>query len=101
MATTLSPFPAGAKLQIRKDSAHPQDPHFGGSEFNAEGWWSSVSGKSWKHSAAEGNPAAIIYQVRVRVCGLPDDENVVYGKIGSFGHLVHHSEIEVVEEVIL
>jgi hypothetical protein len=40
---------------------------------------------------ADGNPAALNYAARG--VGLPIDDEVVYGKIGAFGHLVHTKEI--------
>jgi hypothetical protein len=39
-------------------------------------------------------PRALIYSFRVGYSGLPLDDEVLYGKIGPFGHLVHISEIE-------
>jgi len=42
---------------------------------------------------ANGNPAALIYAIRSGFDGLPTDDEVVYGKIGSFGHLIHESEL--------
>lgn len=56
-----------------------------------EDWWDRVSGESWMN--ANGNPAALIYALRVGVVGLPMDNEVVYCKIGSLGHLIHVSEI--------
>jgi hypothetical protein len=61
-------------------------------EFRVEDWWDRVSGESWMDSA--GNPAAIIYAVRSGVAGLPEDDRVVYGKIGVFGHLLHEIELK-------
>ena len=60
-------------------------------EFQVEDWWDRVSGGSWM--TAGGNPAAVNYAFRVRRKGLPFDDEVVYGKIGGFGHLVHVSEL--------
>lgn len=56
-----------------------------------EDWWDRVSGESWMNS--NGNPAALIYGLRTGVVGLPLDDEVIYGKIGSLGHLIHTSEI--------
>lgn len=60
-------------------------------EYQLEDWWDRVSGQSWIHS--DGNPAAMIYGMRSGFAGLPTDNDVVYGKIGGMGHLVHVSEI--------
>ena len=66
-----------------------------GSEYRVEDWWDRIAGKSWMFCA--GNPACINYAVRAAVDSLPMNDHVVYGKIGSLGHLVHVSEIESVE----
>lgn len=63
-----------------------------GAEYRVEGYWKDVAGKSWMDS--EGNPAALNYAMRAGMTGLPIDDNVLYGKIGPFGHLVHVSEIQ-------
>jgi hypothetical protein len=62
-----------------------------GAEFRVEDYWDAVSGKSWMFS--DGNPAALQYAMRSGMSGLPIDDEVVYGKIGYFGHLVHVSEL--------
>lgn len=61
-------------------------------EYRVEGYWDDVSGKSW--AVSDGNPAAMQYAVRSGVKGLPIDDDVLYGKIGAFGHLVHVSEVQ-------
>lgn len=81
------------KTVVLKDSAkHPQFPDFGGSEFHVEDWWDRVYGKSWMD--ATGNPAATVYAIRGGFNRLPIDNQVLYGKIGMLGCLVHISEIE-------
>ena len=62
-----------------------------GAVFTLEDWWENVSGTSWRLSA--GNPAALQYAARSGMAGLPDDDEVVYGKIGHLGYLVHISEL--------
>ena len=67
-----------------------------GDLFRLEDWWVNVGEKSWMMCA--GNPACMMYILRVGQVGLPVDNNVVYGKVGMFGHLIHVSELgEVVE----
>lgn len=66
----------------------------GNAEFRVEDYWDRVSGESWRTSAAR-NPAAMDYSVRRLRGGLPADDEVVYGKVGAFGHLVHVTELEV------
>lgn len=72
------------------------DPYNGviepGTEYYVEGYWDDVTGTSWMYS--DGNPAALNYAVRLMPSGLPLDDNVLYGKIGAFGFLVHVTEIE-------
>lgn len=46
-----------------------------------------------KWMVCEGNPACMKYAMRSAFSGLPTDNNVIYGKVGPFGHLVHESEI--------
>lgn len=62
-----------------------------GAEFHVEDWWDRLTGGSWQ--TATGNPAALQYAMRSGFNGLPIDDEVVYGKIGPFGHLVHVSEL--------
>lgn len=65
--------------------------------YRIEDWWDKLTGKSWMYS--DGNPAALKYAMRSGLYAqLPIDDEVVYGKIGNFGHLVHVSELgEVVD----
>ena len=57
--------------------------------FVVEDWWINVSGRSWM--ICNGNPACLEYAMRS--VGLPIDNEVVYGKSGDLGYLVHNSEI--------
>lgn len=80
-------------------NGHERSPlveEIAGQAFRVEDWWDRVSGGSWQ--LATGNPAAIKYALRSALCRLPLDDEVLYGKVGSYGHLVHVSELgEVVE----
>jgi hypothetical protein len=93
MHTTPHPF-AGKTVRIKKETKHPQVENFGGSDFKLEDWWDRVSGKSWMNSV--GNPACMIYAMRSATCKppLPIDNEVVYGKVSCYGHLVHVTELE-------
>lgn len=62
-----------------------------GEPFEVEDYWDRVYGESWGES--KGNPAALNYAVRAAVEELPWDDEVVYGKRGYLGHLVHVSEL--------
>lgn len=46
--------------------------------------WSGVTTTNW---------AVANYRIRAARIDLPVDENVVYGKIGGLGHIVHESEL--------
>ena len=63
-----------------------------GTEYHVEDYWDTLTGESWMFS--NGNPACMNYAVRSAKAGLPLDNNVLYGKIGAFGFLVHTSEVE-------
>lgn len=60
-------------------------------DFVLEDWWDRVNGSSWRNSGF--NYAASNYAIRNDVNRLPSDDEVVYGKIGPFGHIIHESEI--------
>ena len=63
-----------------------------GSEYRLEDWWDRVAGKSWID--CDGNPACLDYALTSVEDGLPLDDNVVYGKIGRLGKLVHISQLD-------
>jgi len=65
-----------------------------GEEILIEDWWENVSGMSWMD--AKGNPACLKYAMRTGLQGfnIPTDNEVLYGKIGGIGELVHLSELE-------
>lgn len=66
---------------------------FDGSEYVIENWWENVNPQPWEIAAMAGNFAALNYAMRVIELGLPNDSNVVYGKINSLGYIFHESEI--------
>ncbi len=84
---------AGKTVQIKANVEHPQVSAFGGSEYRVEDWWDRVGNGSWMF--AKGNPACLVYAMRTGFSKtpVPDDDEVLYGKVGIFGHLVHISEI--------
>ncbi len=91
MHNTKSPL-AGKTVKIKAEANQ-----LGGQEYRVEDWWDRVSGKSW--GVCQGNPACLNYAVRTGFSKtpIPFDDEVLYGKIGCFGHLVHLSEIEEVK----
>jgi len=89
------------RLKLMPMEGQEDDPlvrELQGQEMRVEGLWNEITGGSWMW--AKGNPAAMKYAVRSSICcNLPVDDDVFYGKVGAFGHLVHVSEIEeVIEE---
>lgn len=64
----------------------------GGNDFTIEDYVENVTGKKWIFM--DGNPAALQYAIRAGSSGLPVDNEVVYGKIGRLGYMVHISELE-------
>lgn len=59
--------------------------------FNVEDWWDRIMGVSWKQCG--GNPACLQYAIRKADNNVPDDDEVVYGKVCGMGMLVHVSEL--------
>lgn len=84
-----TPHPlAGQTVTITADLyGEARGPH----EFLVEDWNDRLFGQSWMDY--EGHPASLAYAVRGAMAGLPTDNEVVYGKVGGLGHLVHVSEI--------
>lgn len=80
---------AGKKVRLNCQ----KDPDgLNGAVMVVEDWWENVSGTSWMF--CNGNPACLKYAMRSAFSGLPTDNEVVYGKVNGFGHLVHDSELE-------
>ena len=99
-STAIHPSPhplAGKTVKIKKHIIHPQVPMFGGSDFIIEDWHDRLMGKSWMF--CEGNPACLVYAVRTGFSKnpVPNDNEVLYGKVGAFGHLVHICELDIVQ----
>jgi len=75
---------------VRLNCASDSDK-LNGQEFVVEDYWENIAGRSWMF--CDGNPACMKYAIRSAFAGLPTDNNVVYGKVGGFGHIVHVSEL--------
>jgi len=88
------PHPLAGRTVRLPDRCGPGDPpgELAGRHFRIEDWWDQVSGASWRET--DGNPAALHYAVRAMVKGLPANDDVVYGKVGALGYLLHVSEVE-------
>ena len=66
---------------------------FANTEYRVEDWWENVTGMSWMD--ANGNPACLKYAMRTGFSKIPipTDNEVLYGKIGGLGELIHISEL--------
>lgn len=84
---------AGQEIKVQFKDGHFQIPGSADApvDFVVEDWQDRIMGRSWM--VMDGNPAAIIYAMRAGTSGLPIDDEVVYGKVGGLGHMVHESEI--------
>jgi len=61
-------------------------------EYRVEDWWQNVAGKSWMF--CDGNPACLKYAMRIGLKDpVPTDNEVLYGKIGGLGELIHLTEL--------
>ena len=84
---------AGKTVSLKLKGEDAQGLMKTGDHYRLEDWWENVSGKSWQ--TCQGNPACLQYAMRTGLAKepIPSDNEVVYGKVGSFGHLVHISEL--------
>lgn len=88
---------AGKTVTLKPVKDDPSNSLFKeGAEFRVEDWWDRISDGSWMDGV--GNPACLNYAIRGGIGGLPIDDEVLYGKVGALGHLVHVSEIVVEDE---
>lgn len=81
MTDFSKPHPLSDKTVVLKSGA------FKGESFWIEDWWFRVAGKSWMD--CDGNPACLEYAMRSVADGDPLSNDVVYGKIGGLGKLIH------------
>lgn len=91
-------FNFGDVVKVSFDRAphHQLDNPSGTYDFEVEGNWKELTGKSWGDS--DGNLACLVYAFRIGSSILnerpvPMDDNVLYGKINGLGFLVHETEI--------
>jgi hypothetical protein len=69
-------------------------------EFEIEDWWDRISHKNLSWAESHGNWAAELFGIRVgqfknatELLNKDQMNEVVYGKIGGYGNIVHQSEI--------
>ena len=82
---------AGRVVRLPADMGSGADG-LGGQEFRIEDWWDHMTGASWRE--ATDIPAVLQYEVRALTKGLPGNDDVIYGKVGALGYLLHVSEVE-------
>lgn len=86
---------AGKTVTIRDGFVDPFNGEItAGTPYEVEGYWDELTGNPWPRSAGTGNYAALNYAQRLLLSNVPVDNDVLYGKIGAFGFLVHVSEVE-------
>ena len=85
--------PLAGETVILNTRDGPDPDNLKGQEYRIEDWWINVGGGSWMW--AKGNPACLKYAMRTGFTKppIPCDDNVLYGKVGMLGHLIHESEI--------
>lgn len=86
----------GKKFRVRQSVGKGLlDRQLGGKIFVAEGYWHELTGKSWADWDL-GNPA--VYEFCKRTLGKyvdePTENNVIYGHIDGYGHLLHEDELK-------
>ncbi len=64
---------------------------FQGEEYEVEDWWENVGGQSWMY--CNGNQDCLEFAVRSACEDTPMDNDVVFGKIGGLGKLIHVSQL--------
>jgi hypothetical protein len=63
----------------------------GESVFLLEDWYDRVTGTSWREGPV--TPATANYVWRLNNKKMPRDDEVVYGKVGHLGYLIHEHEL--------
>lgn len=78
--------------QLARQTVEITEGQFKGQQFILEDWWDRLGQGSWK--ICTGNPACIEYAVRVLMEPIPQDDEVVYGKIDGLGKLIHVTQLD-------
>ena len=90
-------YKAGETVKIKQGVGEGNTGDMSGQDFVIEDWWENIAGRSWMF--CNGNPACLEYAIRSAFYGdnngVPTFSNdVLYGKVGPFGHLFHVNELE-------
>ncbi|MDY6957540.1 MAG: hypothetical protein SVK08_00150 [Halobacteriota archaeon] len=89
----------GRVVRFVDDLPHAQHAHLAGGIGLVEGYWDEITGGSWMN--AEGNPAALIYAIRMGIAEYRDkynippftDEVLYIHDIFGLGSIIHVNEI--------
>lgn len=83
-----SPY-AGKKVRLRADTSG-----FGGQKVEVVDWYVNAAGMPWREALEQEDPKADGYNIRRGLGGLPDDDDVLIGRVDGVMQLVHRTEIE-------
>lgn len=84
-----SPY-AGRTVRLRADAAE-----LGGQTVEVVDWYERTGqGRPWREALQSGEPRAVGYSVRRGLGGLPDDDEVLFGRVDGMGQIVHVTELE-------
>jgi hypothetical protein len=84
-----SPY-AGKTVRLRADAAE-----LGGHDCEVVDWYGRTDqGRSWRQALEAGDPRAQSYAVRRGLGELPDDDEVLFGRVDGMGQIVHVTELE-------
>ena len=79
-------------VRIKK---HVKD--IGGEKYKVEDWWDRLGQGSWLESTSNFECMDYVARGAKSVPSPPFDEEVLYGKVGLYGKLVHVSEVEEID----
>lgn len=69
-----------------------------GSIFQAEAYCKNVFGEDWRSDTSLIPIKVYLDRIKTVKPAVPDDEEVLYGKIGMFGYIFHASELTPLED---
>ena len=86
----------GKIVKIKPDTPNePNGQMLADQDFIIEDYWINLTGESWLDTNL-GNPAVYMYALRYGTLHSDDKDvdDVVYGKVDGYGHLLHISELD-------
>jgi hypothetical protein len=82
---------AGKTVKLVLKTANHQD--IDGKEFHVEDWYQNCNGDKTTHWTNLETWAERNYAERIQNSKVPRDSDVLYGKVGRYGYLIHITEI--------